>query len=296
MQRVEGRALRCALDERPTARCPCLAPPLLPGHPMQAARRLSLWQEAAAVAAAPMASGGGGGDAQQGRLLGMIVDQDTATGLLLTGVGNVDLRKKGNFLIVDDSEQDGLCDTATPAVAVAAPPRVTNRTLQGTLRRPAPQARRSRKLRRRSRWEGMGGGGQGMGMRKAHDPDLPFRALRSGRRLRFSCLRCRPPLTQPPTPTHPHTHTPPPKNRWAQEFTSREDIAVLLINQYVAGTIRHLLDAYTKPVRRPRPRHWARPRRGGDARGQPPPDRRRCPRSWRSPLRTTPTTPARRAH
>lgn len=33
----------------------------------------------------------------------MIVDQDTATGLLLTGVGNVDLRKRGNFLIVDDN-------------------------------------------------------------------------------------------------------------------------------------------------------------------------------------------------
>lgn len=44
-----------------------------------------------------------GGEAQQGRLLGMIVDQDTATGLLLTGVGNVDLRKRGNFLIVDDN-------------------------------------------------------------------------------------------------------------------------------------------------------------------------------------------------
>lgn len=41
---------------------------------------------------------------QDGRFLGMIIDHDTATGLLLTGVGNVDLRKKTNFLLVDDSE------------------------------------------------------------------------------------------------------------------------------------------------------------------------------------------------
>ena len=39
-----------------------------------------------------------------GSLLAMIVDEDTATGMLLTGVGHVDLRKKSNFLIVDESE------------------------------------------------------------------------------------------------------------------------------------------------------------------------------------------------
>ena len=33
-----------------------------------------------------------------------------------------------------------------------------------------------------------------------------------------------------------------------KDFTSREDISVLLINQSIASTIRHLLDAYTKPV------------------------------------------------
>lgn len=42
--------------------------------------------------------------AGEGSLLAMIVDADTATGLLLTGVGQVDLRKRANFLIVDDSE------------------------------------------------------------------------------------------------------------------------------------------------------------------------------------------------
>lgn len=34
-------------------------------------------------------------------LIGMICDEDTITGLLLTGVGNVDLRKRTNFLVVD---------------------------------------------------------------------------------------------------------------------------------------------------------------------------------------------------
>ncbi len=43
-----------------------------------------------------------------GSLLAMIVDADTATGLLLTGVGQVDLRKRANFLIVDDSECEGV--------------------------------------------------------------------------------------------------------------------------------------------------------------------------------------------
>ena len=41
---------------------------------------------------------------QEGSLLAMIVDQDTATGMLLTGMGHSDLRKRTNFLIVDESE------------------------------------------------------------------------------------------------------------------------------------------------------------------------------------------------
>ena len=49
-----------------------------------------------------MAQGTSGKD--EGGLLAMIVDQDTATGMLLTGVGHVDLRRKSNFLVVDDSE------------------------------------------------------------------------------------------------------------------------------------------------------------------------------------------------
>jgi V-type H+-transporting ATPase subunit F len=35
-------------------------------------------------------------------LIGMIADEDTITGFLLAGVGNVDIRKKTNYLIVDN--------------------------------------------------------------------------------------------------------------------------------------------------------------------------------------------------
>jgi len=36
-------------------------------------------------------------------LIAIIADEDTVTGFLLAGVGNVDLRKKTNYLIVDNS-------------------------------------------------------------------------------------------------------------------------------------------------------------------------------------------------
>ncbi|GIL82318.1 hypothetical protein Vretimale_7283 [Volvox reticuliferus] len=36
-----------------------------------------------------------------GMLLAVLADEDTITGFLLAGVGNVDLRKKKNYLVVD---------------------------------------------------------------------------------------------------------------------------------------------------------------------------------------------------
>lgn len=46
-----------------------------------------------------------------------------------------------------------------------------------------------------------------------------------------------------------HTETPLAKIEEAfKDFTTREDVAILLINQSIANTIRHLLDAYTNPV------------------------------------------------
>jgi V-type H+-transporting ATPase subunit F len=48
-----------------------------------------------------MASAPAGIDEQDGALLAVIADEDTITGFLLAGVGNVDLRKRSNFLVVD---------------------------------------------------------------------------------------------------------------------------------------------------------------------------------------------------
>jgi V-type H+-transporting ATPase subunit F len=108
-----------------------------------------------------------------GQLIAFIGENDTATGLLLTGIGHVDVRRKSNFLIVDDSEL----------------------------------------------------------MSPLH------------------------PLSPPPHSPHPLLHllsitetTQQQIEDSFKEFTMREDIAVLLINQHIASTIRHLLDAYSRPV------------------------------------------------
>lgn len=38
---------------------------------------------------------------QEGSLVAVIADEDTITGFLLAGVGDVDIRKRTNFLVVD---------------------------------------------------------------------------------------------------------------------------------------------------------------------------------------------------
>ncbi|KAG9134016.1 hypothetical protein Leryth_004707 [Lithospermum erythrorhizon] len=79
-------------------------------------------------------------------LIAMIADEDTVTGFLLAGVGNVDLRRKTNYLIVDS--------------------KTTSKQIEDAFK----------------------------------------------------------------------------------EFTSREDIAIVLISQYVANMIRFLVDSYNKPI------------------------------------------------
>lgn len=37
----------------------------------------------------------------EGSLIALIADEDTTTGFLLAGMGNIDLRKKSNYLVVD---------------------------------------------------------------------------------------------------------------------------------------------------------------------------------------------------
>lgn len=137
-----------------------------------------------------MAQGGGAGD---GGLLAMIVDQDTATGMLLTGVGHVDLRRRSNFLIVDDSEFLSIWGClCTPR------------------RRIAPDI----------------------------STDFSHRKHNLNH-LNPPAPRPRPPFAETPLATIEDTF---------KDFTNRDDVSVLLINQSIANTIRHLLDAYTRPV------------------------------------------------
>ncbi|EOX94590.1 Vacuolar ATPase subunit F family protein isoform 1 [Theobroma cacao] len=84
-------------------------------------------------------------------LIAMIADEDTVVGFLLAGVGNVDLRRKTNYLIVDS---------------------------------------------------------------------IAFRSKTTVKQIEDAF----------------------------KEFTAREDIAVVLISQYVANMIRFLVDSYNKPV------------------------------------------------
>jgi hypothetical protein len=41
---------------------------------------------------------------QHGALIAVIGDEETVTGMLLAGVGNVDARRTSNFMVVDSSE------------------------------------------------------------------------------------------------------------------------------------------------------------------------------------------------
>ena len=61
-----------------------------------------------------MAAGGASAD---GSYLAIMGDEDTITGFLLAGVGNVDLRKNSNFLIVNESKRIDLCEMLLPYLA-----------------------------------------------------------------------------------------------------------------------------------------------------------------------------------
>lgn len=43
-------------------------------------------------------------DLRDRHLIGIIGDQDTVTGMLLAGIGNMDSRQKKNFFVVDSSK------------------------------------------------------------------------------------------------------------------------------------------------------------------------------------------------
>ena len=59
----------------------------------------------------------GAGAPADGSYLAVMGDEDTITGFLLAGVGNVDLRKKSNFLIVNESEHLHFYEVPLPYLA-----------------------------------------------------------------------------------------------------------------------------------------------------------------------------------
>ena len=108
----------------------------------------------------------------------MVAVQDTITGFLLAGVGNVDLRKKSNFLVVNESTHEGFTCSSLPC---------------------APEIC--------------------LGQLK-HQPKS--------------------------TGTLCHAETSVKRIEDAfKEYTNRDDVAIVLINQYIANMIRHLIANYT---------------------------------------------------
>jgi vacuolar-type H+-ATPase subunit F/Vma7 len=119
---------------------------------------------------------------QHDALIAVIGDEDTVTGMLLAGVGNVDSRRASNFFVCDSSaRQAGACS-------------------------------------------GRAGCGHGAG---------PERSVQSRHSSEAGAL------SPPPsriTPVHPLAETTPGQvEEVFTRFTTRNDIAVVLINQYVRG-------------------------------------------------------------
>ena len=139
------------------------------------------------------------------------LSQDTVTGFLLAGVGNVDLRRNSNFLIVNDSE----CQ-----------------------RRRADRESRG----------GQGGGGAGAptSVRPALPP--PHQNQGSTAAAQHTCTR---PRAHSLTHTHPHPLSETPVDRIEaafREFAARPDVAVILVTQPVAEEIRPAIAAHVAAV------------------------------------------------
>jgi len=64
------------------------------------------------MAAQAGGKGGAAMGAPVGSLMAVIGDEDTVTGMLLAGIGNVDARRTSNFLVVDSRTTPGMVEEA----------------------------------------------------------------------------------------------------------------------------------------------------------------------------------------
>ena len=65
-----------------------------------------------ALGEAPQSKAGAKAALQIGSLMAVIGDEDTVTGMLLAGIGNVDARRSSNFLVVDSKTTPGQIEEA----------------------------------------------------------------------------------------------------------------------------------------------------------------------------------------
>ena len=154
----------------------------------------------------------GGVGETAGQLIGVIGDEETVTGMLLAGVGEMDNRGKKNFYVVTASAPPPGCPFARGRARGAPSYRALPVALACSAAAPgagerAPAASRAR---------------------RTHPCSCPTQ----------------PPLT-PACGAAPLAETTPGMVEEAfHRLTARDDVAILLINQYVASMIRETIDGY----------------------------------------------------
>ncbi|KAF3657461.1 V-type proton ATPase subunit F [Capsicum annuum] len=134
-------------------------------------------------------------------LIAMIADEDTITGFLLAGVGNVDLRRKTNYLIVDSRRKPGYLKTQYEMHFCE----IIDRRKQALVF-PVSGKRFSSSSQNSRIWE------------ESNIDSLCSETTVKQIEDAF------------------------------KDFTTREDIAIVLISQYVANMVRFLVDSYNKPI------------------------------------------------
>ncbi|CAL5436822.1 unnamed protein product [Camellia sinensis] len=157
----------------------------------------------------------------------MYYEGDTVTGFLLAGVGNVDLRRKTNYLIVDSKTtvkqiEDAFKEFTTreDIAIVMISQFVANmiRFLVDSYNKPVPA------------------------ILEIPSKDHPYDPTHDSVLSRVKYLFSAESVTSGRQTTVKQIEDA------FKEFTTREDIAIVMISQFVANMIRFLVDSYNKPV------------------------------------------------
>lgn len=179
-----------------------------------------------------------------GALIGVIGDEDTVTGFLLAGVGNMDARRKSNFLIVDSSEFSLPSSLPPPSPLLPSYPPKHAQSAKGRRRHLESPLSHSARGEKTYKMESEVNGGS--------QQSLFREGSKLTRQLPHPNLLLLFFIPSPPTTTTTTTTTTETTKKAIEDafkdLTSREDIAVVLISQYVAEMIRYLVNEYTQPI------------------------------------------------